>query len=593
MLTPLNQRPTVVPGESLNSKARSWAATLTDDQFQLEVHHQATAFLKTDIVHSLEREGAKGPIKNLEELLLVTSASQTHVFITLHTHQPIHLVKRLLESLFKRFGEHILMRVLASAHMMNCRDEKNIERWELAGEFETSQYVEETNGASSYDLCRKHKDNLLECAKAAEEADRSSIVGYSGADGCSHVQSQLCAQTDAITVLEGMMTALSLQSDEQKQQKKELLCRIRELEAKIISVAPEERALLRRQLNKLEGEYDDARGDLYVVPDEMERVRKALSEAKLTQKDMQDRLGQCVFVVLDFRPEAVLYRVEFISEAEREELIKDTLPTQTHYEAQRFLEQKEAGAEVAEVLQSGIAEQVLQTGSDLMEEGSLPDFHVNHRHKSEFIQRSIRTTTHLIGTAPNKDWYSKQLHSKSKGHTCTHCEKPAGACTHYLVTGEAWTWKPISGIADEKAKDVKIFCSRKCEEKWQEVLICPDCNTCDYTKTTGVQSYPSQKALMDMTTQYQSRLLQADMIPKEKAKNTDESRLYWAEFQRQILRGETPSAGREVVPEKPIKMWTREPRRVNVAICVTCSATMLPRNPLAPHLCSSIAQLCC
>ena len=563
MLTPLDQRPTVVPGESLNSKARSWAATLTDDRFQLEVHHQATAFLKTEIVHSLEREGAKGPIKNLEKLLLVTSASQTHVFITLHTHQPIHLVKRLLESLFKRFGEHILMRVLASAHMMNCRDEKNIERWELAGEFETSQYVEETNGASSYDLCRKHKDNLLECAKAAEEADRSSIVGYSGADGCSHVQSQLCAQTNAITVLEGMMTALSLQSDEKKQHKKELLCRIRELEATIKSVAPAERALLRRQLNKLEGEYDDARGDLYVVPDEMERVRKAVSEAKLNQKDMQDRLDQCVFVVLDFRPEAVLYRVEFISEAEREELIKDTLPAQTHYEAQRFLEQKEAGAEVAEVLQSGIAEQVLQTGSDLMEEGSLPDFHVNHRHKSEFIQRSIRTTTHLIGTAPNKDWYSKQLHSKSKGHTCTHCEKPAGACTHYLVTGEAWTWKPISGIADEKAKDVKIFCSRKCEQKWQEVLICPDCNTCDYTKTTGVQSYPSPKELLDMTAQYQLRLLQTDMMPKKKFVNTD-----------------------EIVPE-PIKVWTREPRRVSVAICVTCSATMLPRNPLAPHLCMS------
>ena len=229
MLTPLDQRPTVVPGESLNSKARSWAATLTDDRFQLEVHHQATAFLKTEIVHSLEREGAKGPIQNLEKLLLVTSASQTQVFITLHTHQPIHLVKRLLESLFKRFGEHILMRVLASAHMMNCRDEKNIERWELAGEFETSQDVEETistggtdetNGASSYDLCRKHKDNLRECAKAAEEAERSSIVVYSGADGCSHVQSQLCAQTNAITVLEGMMSALSLQSDEKEQQKK-------------------------------------------------------------------------------------------------------------------------------------------------------------------------------------------------------------------------------------------------------------------------------------------------------------------------------------------------------------------------------------
>jgi len=131
------------------------------------------------------------------------------------------------------------------------------------------------------------------------------------------------------------------------------------------------------------------------------------------------------------------------------------------------------------------------------------------------------------------------------------------------VTGEAWTWKPISGIADEKAKDVKIFCSRKCEQKWQEVLICPDCNTYEYTMTTGVQSYPSPKELLDMTAQYQLRLLQTDMMPKKKFVNTD-----------------------EIVPE-PIKVWTREPRRVSVAICVTCSATMLPRNPLAPHLCMS------
>jgi hypothetical protein len=111
MLTPLDQRPTVVPGETVNSKARGWAATLPDDRFQLEVHKQAVAFLKADVLRALEGEAAKGPRKNLEKLLLVTSASQTQVFITSHAPQPIHLVKRLLETLFKRFGEHVLMRV--------------------------------------------------------------------------------------------------------------------------------------------------------------------------------------------------------------------------------------------------------------------------------------------------------------------------------------------------------------------------------------------------------------------------------------------------------------------------------------------------
>ena len=247
-----------------------------------------------------------------------------------------------------------------------------------------------------------------------------------------------------------------------------------------------------------------------------------------------------------------------------------------------------------------------------MDQGALPEVERDpnaDNKKSLAVQRCRKARDLLDKTISTHAWqamtdaeFQRACHKiaqkhgttwRAKGHTCTHCNKPAPACTHYLVTSEEWIWKSISELADEKVKDVKIFCSRKCEEKWQEVLICPDCNTYDYTKTTGVQSYPSPKDLMDMTKQYQLRSLQEEMMPKEKVKHTDESRLYWAEFQRQILRGETPSAGREVVPEKPIKMWTREPRRVNVAICVTCSATMLPRNPFAPHLCSSIAQLCC
>ena len=71
-----------------------------------------------------------------------------------------------------------------------------------------------------------------------------------------------------------------------------------------------------------------------------------------------------------------------------------------------------------------------------------------------------------------------------------------------------WLWKPISKLDNDKDKDVAICCSRKCEEKWQEVLICPDCNTDEYTKTTGVQSYPSLKVMWDQLSQYHLRLLQ-------------------------------------------------------------------------------------
>ena len=97
-------------------------------------------------------------------------------------------------------------------------------------------------------------------------------------------------------------------------------------------------------------------------------------------------------------------------------------------------------------------------------------------------------------------------HGTKDTDKCTQCDKPAPAATHYLVISEG-IWKPIAELANEKAKDTALFCSRKCENKWQEVLICPDCNTFEYTKTTlSPQSYPSPKAMLDMTAQYRRRL---------------------------------------------------------------------------------------
>ena len=96
-----------------------------------------------------------------------------------------------------------------------------------------------------------------------------------------------------------------------------------------------------------------------------------------------------------------------------------------------------------------------------------------------------------------------------------------------------------------------------------EILICPDCNTFEYTKTS-LSSYPSSKAMLDMTAQYQRRLLQTE--PKKK-----------------------DQTGKEV--EKPIKMWWQEVPRISVPICVTCSATMLPRDPMASHLSMHRCQL--
>ena len=254
-------------------------------------------------------------------------------------------------------------------------------------------------------------------------------------------------------------------------------------------------------------------------------------------------------------------------------------------------------------------EEIYDTASELMDQGALPevDRDPNPDRKRGLAVHRCRESLDLldktISMRAKSTWEAMtnaeferacrniatkhgKKGSQSEGHTCTQCTKPAYACTHYLVTGDAWTWKPISELTNEKAKHVEIFCSLRCERKWQEVLICPDCNTYDFTKTTGPPSYPSPKEMLDMTAQY----LQRQSLKKpQKVENTEESRMEWAAFQRAILRGD--DAPVQIVPEKTIKMWHREPRRVDVAICVTCATAMLPRNPMAHHL--SMSRVCC
>ena len=78
------------------------------------------------------------------------------------------------------------------------------------------------------------------------------------------------------------------------------------------------------------------------------------------------------------------------------------------------------------------------------------------------------------------------------------------------------------------------------------MLICPECGSFDYKKTTG-EEYPDPKEMLDMTAQHNKR-----------------------------TEGQQTNDMEE--------MWSREPRRIRVPQCVTCFATMLPRNPMAPHL---------
>ena len=161
----------VVVGAILNSKARSWAATLLDKR--LPEQHEAVACLHFALGNSMD-DNSKGAIKYVEKLLIVTCASSTQIFITLWKPEQMCKVKNLLEIVLKRFGDHVLSRALQSVHMMNHRDECTIQAWWMAGEFEEEQTCENMPS-------RKEDLHLLQGA----------VVKYSGTQGCARAETQL------------------------------------------------------------------------------------------------------------------------------------------------------------------------------------------------------------------------------------------------------------------------------------------------------------------------------------------------------------------------------------------------------------------
>ena len=577
MWTFLDQRPILETGYTINSKATSFVAVLADERW---AHNSDMAARVRRLAVQLMNDTQQEKTPCASKLLIVTIPhhpyGQTLVYINLGCPDQLRTAKRLLERLFAPFGDHIVKRAIASAHTMNRRDEEHIKRWVLASDcaFSVDPMVhphtdEGAASSTAWQQCRKHASNLSECERAADVAGCAPIVVCAGApaagsgpstEGDAHTQSQLCVQTLAITELESKLTALSLQSAENAREERELLSRISELDEIYKSTVhtedtSNERELLRRKIKAAKAKHDEVCAGGVTI-------RADLGTAKLDLNFMQDSQEQCVLAVLNFRPDAVMHRVDFISEAEREELIKDNLPPHTHYNVKRLLDQEDEGTEEARTLHTSITTQVMQTGLDLMDEGSLPDFRANHRHKGEFINRVINTTKHLTRTAPSKEWCAKQLRDTNMKECCTQCHNKlkSGWGDRYLVI-ETGAWKPMSELAAETRPTDQLawFCSKRCHEKWSEVLVCPVCGTFEYTKDDE-HTIPDPADMLNMVHQYLSRA------------------------RRRRARPAHTHMGGDVEGHRGESMWPREPRNIRVPICVSCSAVMLPRDPWSSHL---------
>ena len=508
----LERKPVVVAGEVINSKARSWVATLHDER--LPENREAVAFLECALVASMD-QNAKGAIKHVEKLLTVTSAEQTEVFLTVVEPQPIHLVKRLLETLFKRFGDHVLKRAMQSVHMLNHKDESTIQAWLMAGEFEDETCTDVPT--------RKEDLHLVQGA----------VVKYSGAQGCARVESQVSTMTNQIGELETRLTALS-----EERESHSLARRIKEC------ADPKEKQWLEAQFA--------AESD---IPEEMNEVSLALSNLKFYERDMHDWLNRCISVVVDFKPQALLYKVDFMSEWQREELIKDNLDLRVGAYAKTYLGIYEDPAKQVEAdqLKAQIEDEVVKTHYALMQKQLVPNFEKDQRLKNGFISRTINVAKHLLdGQVSDRKEYKSKVDKleKPSEFKCTQCQKKLKQGPDYYRVKETGICYPISALDTETAKNdsILVFCSYRCEDKWDETLMCPKCKTFEWKRDVeGIAPYPDPFKLLDNFAQY--------------------------DYCRRHIEG---------YPVCPIARGP--PEMIVLPLCTTCDNAMMPRTPEAPHL---------
>ena len=285
----------------------------------------------------------------------------------------------------------------------------------------------------------------------------------------------------------------------------------------------------------------------------MRNVRMALSDSKMRQEYMQDRLNLCISVVINFKPEAMLYKVDFMSEAQREELVRDTLGLRVKQYVKTYIGiYQDPNMQVdANKLKDQIEDEVIKTHYDLTQKGLLPDFEKDSRLKGAFVSRTMNVTKHLLdGQASDKKTCKSkvdQLQTRSD-LKCTTCKKKC-APRHYRVR-ETGICYPIASLASEPAgpEYILVFCSLRCQQKWDETLMCPKCKTFDWKRDVeGKAPYPDPFKMLDNLVQYQFC--------------------------------------RTNVPGTPVCPITRiEPRMIVLPLCTTCSSVMMPRTPGAPHL---------
>lgn len=216
--------------------------------------------------------------------------------------------------------------------------------------------------------------------------------------------------------------------------------------------------------------------------------------------------------------------------------------------------------------------QVCQEAQNLAHQKLLPEVKSSDKHK--FIKRAERVYGKTIQDI-SWTWDAWKNKNKSKEHgkveiqrvdrilhkdgsaqgsattmKCSNVDCKKSCEPRYYRVAETGICYPISSLSSETAKQesILVFCSIRCQQKWDETLVCPKCKSFDWKHEVGGKCpYPDPFKLLDNLAQY--------------------------------------NYCRQNIPDFPVCPIARtETRMVRVPLCTTCSSMMLPRTPNSPHL---------
>ncbi len=330
----MEQRPRIEEGEVEKSRTRSWTAVLMDCRMSSDMQ-MPWGYLMHQLAATTEETRKKKAIHKVEKLLIVAEATRTTVYITLKDPEQKCDVKLLLGTLLERFGKDVVKHADKTLHMLNPKDENRIKDWKLACELQLHDAAEDES--SSKRQRRRGPACVANLAEWAEEAERGIVTVAEGTQALATMGDSIALQKQTVDTLTTQLAQLELEGQELEKEAEQTEARLRqrraELEEEEGGVVGNEtehrlrRGMLRNEIQKVEARIQDMKSEAIGenLASECGRVRKELTNAKMDQKDMEEWINQTALRIVDFMPEVPLYVVASMSEAEREEMIKDRL----------------------------------------------------------------------------------------------------------------------------------------------------------------------------------------------------------------------------------------------------------------------------